>query len=643
MIVTINDKNRENYNNLFIESYKYLKSCTRKDEEGNDVPVFELEDKDGFASLPEYYSHMNDFFSTGAWRYIFLPLDENDFQIDLNNRRITVPSNFNSFVSVQSDNLAETIIFCVDRYFDYMDLANTNIYVQWKLPNGTESATKINMIDLNTPDKIRFAWPISDLITKDAGSVRFSVRFFIVSPESGENHKLVYSLNTLENSINIAQTNQHRFPAEVEETADLFGKVIINSNFYDEGVAPPVNPVFVNDIYKKEGGQLVLVDKANLNDDNTLKLYAEALIYDNGDPSYTWYYSANQESIDCSKDARFEVGYEMIAFNAPKDADKNVDWSINYVQGQRYYEPPVVGEGQELPVENLLAFDRVVDVRESKAEVLYRPFSRLTILNKSGEGSAVVGAYSVEVKNVIHGNASAADNTEDCVLPAPNEVIITKDLSENQNFLISNGLEGDDQKDVCTLEATVKEVDDSVDVITYTWYKKTTEDGNFAQMKDLNDNPISGNSIEVADRGWYQAKIVAKANRETTETVSTKVAKVTAEPVAPIFDTTGFDMAKHRYDLSKLNGNEASQFTASVPKSDDKLYSESITYQWYFNKKDAIDDQQPYDNNTDTLQITNDMEAGYYHCKATNTLNGKTASTHSHEVEMVVTIFKPEE
>lgn len=37
------------------------------------------------------------------------------------------------------------------------------------------------------------------------------------------------------------------------------------------------------------------------------------------------------------------------------------------------------------------------------------------------------------------------------------------------------------------------------------------------------------------------------------------------------------------------------------------------------------------------------MEAGYYHCKATNTLNGKAASTHSHEVDMVVTIFKPEE
>jgi hypothetical protein len=57
------------------------------------------------------------------------------------------------------------IVFSVDRYFDYMDLANTSIYVQWRLPDGTENATRIFMIDLSTPDKIRFAWPISDIIT----------------------------------------------------------------------------------------------------------------------------------------------------------------------------------------------------------------------------------------------------------------------------------------------------------------------------------------------------------------------------------------------------------------------------------------------------------------------------------------------
>ena len=56
----------EAYNNLFIESYQYLEQegLLREDETG----------KDSFQSLPEYYSHMNDFFSKEAWKYIFLPL-----------------------------------------------------------------------------------------------------------------------------------------------------------------------------------------------------------------------------------------------------------------------------------------------------------------------------------------------------------------------------------------------------------------------------------------------------------------------------------------------------------------------------------------------------------------------------------------
>ena len=58
----------EAYNNLFIESYQYLegKGLLREDEAG----------KESFSSLPEYYSHMNDFFTTEAWKYIFLPFHQ---------------------------------------------------------------------------------------------------------------------------------------------------------------------------------------------------------------------------------------------------------------------------------------------------------------------------------------------------------------------------------------------------------------------------------------------------------------------------------------------------------------------------------------------------------------------------------------
>jgi hypothetical protein len=54
---------------------------------------------------------------------------EEVFKVDLNLRTITVPPTFLKIGAVQSDQMAELIVFSADRYFDYMDLANTLIYV----------------------------------------------------------------------------------------------------------------------------------------------------------------------------------------------------------------------------------------------------------------------------------------------------------------------------------------------------------------------------------------------------------------------------------------------------------------------------------------------------------------------------------
>ena len=82
---------------------------------------------------------MADFFNEGLYKYVMMPIDEEPFKIDLNTRTIEVPQSFSKCASVQSDQLAETIIFIVDRYFDYMDLANTEIFVQWTLPENKKT------------------------------------------------------------------------------------------------------------------------------------------------------------------------------------------------------------------------------------------------------------------------------------------------------------------------------------------------------------------------------------------------------------------------------------------------------------------------------------------------------------------------
>ena len=208
------------------------------------------ENKERFGSLAEYYSHMADFFENQKYKYVMLPIEEEPFKIDLNTRSIEIPQSFAKCASVQSDQLAETIIFVVDRYFDYMDLANTHIYVQWTIPENKKTgvqeyngATQIEMIDLETESgKIKFAWPLNDQITAVPGSVKFSVRFFRLD-DSAPN-KLLYSLNTTEKEIIIKEalqptlTSEHNVESPISDNS--FKKAILNSLFATEGVVPPV-------------------------------------------------------------------------------------------------------------------------------------------------------------------------------------------------------------------------------------------------------------------------------------------------------------------------------------------------------------------------------------------------------------------
>ena len=58
---------------------------------------------------------------------ITIPTNQKLYEIDLSTRTISGPDT----LSVQSDHYAETIYFIVDRFYDFMDLAQTNCVVQY--------------------------------------------------------------------------------------------------------------------------------------------------------------------------------------------------------------------------------------------------------------------------------------------------------------------------------------------------------------------------------------------------------------------------------------------------------------------------------------------------------------------------------
>lgn len=108
----------------------YLKTGTRQE---NFDPVY------GITSLEEYFSwlkvlanpeNVSEEEKLSRRKYTILPLDEDHFIINANTRGITIPADFKkNGIAVQGDHLAEIVYFEIDRYFDYMDLNNTEIFI----------------------------------------------------------------------------------------------------------------------------------------------------------------------------------------------------------------------------------------------------------------------------------------------------------------------------------------------------------------------------------------------------------------------------------------------------------------------------------------------------------------------------------
>ena len=129
-------------------------------------------------------------------KYLMLPLDEEYFTINADTRVISIPTIFaRNGVSLTGDQRAETLLFEIDRYFDYMDLIRAQIQVQWTSPSGVDGTSEISLVDYDSK-KIRFGWTLSSDVIDAVGNLKFSVRFFMKNGGS-----VIYSLNTIPVSV----------------------------------------------------------------------------------------------------------------------------------------------------------------------------------------------------------------------------------------------------------------------------------------------------------------------------------------------------------------------------------------------------------------------------------------------------------
>lgn len=599
---------------------------------------------------------MHEFFDRGDAGHGFLMftyedgvLNEEPLAINLNTRTISVPSAIANCAGVQTDRMAEMLIFEVDRFFDYMDLANSKMkfYVQWETPEGKDAhgnvipaaagSTEVDFIDYITkPGKILFAWPITADIAQASGVVKFSVRFFKLD----DTGKVAYSLNTQSATISIkpALLAPDAKPNVITPLmSNLFESVILDSDAAD-GVKIPFSPWFAtpgSDISLLENydpstfrGTVVPLSKAdsryiaNLKND-TLTFCAQAVTYDLAEIDYEWtYIPANAKT---AADIHHSIGDDVYLFAGTEDyfSGERVDSEGNKVAvdaptNERFY---VRVQGAETTATGFKLYEG--DFPVGGDVDLYERYTTYEI--PVGDED-VTGYYFVTTTGAFSGVTSEPRESSRCELPGPQPIEIKTDL------LLSNYLLRDEDNNITAVNLSVNTGDNPYNAtMTYAWKKQVnTTDG----YEDISNN---SNTLAVSTPGWYKVDISSILNREAAEPVTSNVCLVTELPAQPnVENKTEFGgQISNNIPLTKTANKVVLKVEATLPEGYDinnPLHHEKFNYKWYISLVNQADphevteaDKEYAVANGDELTVYWNDKVDYasFNCIVENELNGK--------------------
>lgn len=567
-----------------------------------------------------------------------LPLDEQPFEINANTRAITVPDNFKRHgISVQGDEIAETLFFRIARYFDAVDFDTCRIFVQWEGPEGIQYITPINIKDVDSQEGyMLFAWPLSSTLTKMPGPIKFSVRFIKqlvdndeVAGESeipvgaNKNH-IVYSYSTLTATAVINPGLDYDIFDTLKDTPDvLFAKAIENSTATSgiKAAKPVFDPNLPGNGIVPE--QMYLVEQP----DGTMALLLEvqANAEDTGLISYKWYYSQKNT-----------IGSEI---GTGKDEYKLTEDTVPNPNKTYYEEETMLDNAPYRPIYDTSSGAFIEGVPA------YERFNTFTI---TGDGSkSVTGLYFVTATNRLGKSTTTADSYV-IELPTAVEPTISTDLVP---AVIEDAQEGAELKVAYTAHTHA--------INKHDWQrtlKKDKEDS----FESLFENPVADAEYNAKLPGYYRVNVISEVNLDTASKMSA-VARVTNLPEAPAFadefaaEVDGVKNPSKSFDYLTMNefipemkfipGDEKSDAQIKTYPAD--LLSDEITYTWVISNESGVKfkedgtladvDAQGYnavyadykDKPTPALMMSPAIDNLQLRCVATNKLNGKLANSQS--------------
>ena len=504
------------------------------------------------SSLNEYFQHITDLagLAIGEGRhgsdpyFLRLPLDEPFLEINANTRAITVPADLRQ-IGVRGDKYAEVVFFKIDRYFDAVDLATRQIYIEWEDADGNKGVSRDFLKDTQSEkDKIIFGWIIGDELTAHVGTIRFAVRFVewanredsAVTP--GEGRGLEYSFSSLPAQMTVVDSLNYSLFEDDEEasmidTAGQGGTI----HFYLEDSDPDSAdetepeiasvPKFARNLRDTTGAiAKEEIYEADLIGDN-LELLVEA--YPDGDSGNISYIFARKDELDSGSNG-IVAKIKMI----PKELTSATD----AVEGVRYYQKMANDSFEPVAIEDL-------DFLTEESITVYEKVA-YTIVNEPGY-------YFAKAKNSVGGKKANTVDSDILYVPYAAAPVIDKAIPER--FVISERTfaeakdESVDQTTVTDMRKSNIKIEmgeagpasitlgasdigpvfsaEKTKGFIYTWYK----DG--AVIADATESTLT-----VTEPGVYSVSVVNSYNNDTEELTKEEVGsiRITRMPEIPVIE-----------------------------------------------------------------------------------------------------------
>lgn len=584
----------------------------------------------GITTVEEYLSWLAQLKSLNSdyvLRFSRMPLTEECFEIKANERTINIPTDFRkNGIGVQGDDVAEDVYFIIDRFFDIVDLNNCDIYVKWEAPKTkTKGVFEVLYRDITSePGRIIFGWPITAKVASEAGSLKFSVQFIQRENPDDENSAIIYSLNTLTQTVTVQNSIGIDLSDPTTYEIDQIGTRLIDRIKFSEivGGAKAATPEF---IIEPEAKNYDLTDEVA-----SIDLNALATSEDTGAISYTWYRAELSEGDKIKTDG---AGHPVTG-NVVESTLTSVKRDVNELEpGRVYYyydDDNLSGNGTRYVV------PASGDVGDLNQKIFVERVSTYTV---NADKKPVTGAYYVAATNRITNSVGSCTSQKKAIFPKPLKPVFETIDKTNEGFFVEDA-------DV-ELKVIAPHLDEEVQ--SYRWMFKANKEDEFEEIADATDQTyIVSKSEEGKGSGYYTVTVTNTRNTESLSTAGNEYGEigennfivrvtnapeiVTWEKVVPeVIRADGIDETS-AFTARFVNIDDIEFDTISVgwflyePNVDGKDINEKIIdYTLISNPKENKDFSLIFNSEIQkkVKELTNNDLIAYYYPVVVNSINGR--------------------